>query len=67
MADDLDNVKTVWTTMEFNGELHIVPKHDARKHRLFDCWCNPRLDKNGRALSPVWIHKAEDGRENEVW
>jgi hypothetical protein len=67
MATDFFEHNQTWAAQEFKGELHIIPKGDPRPHRLFDCWCSPKLDKNKRALAPVWIHKAEDGRENEVW
>lgn len=61
--DDPDEY--AWNAVEFKGELHVVPIEDRRKHRLFDCWCKPKYEREGLALSPVWIHNSADRREAE--
>jgi hypothetical protein len=47
-----------WTVMRYKDELHIMPKHGPRRHRLFGCWCHPIFDRDQRALSPVWVHSS---------
>jgi hypothetical protein len=56
-----------WTVWEHGTELHIVPESERGQHRLFGCWCKPKLEHN-LALSPVWVHhsKSKKTRKSQV-
>lgn len=38
----------MWSVIEINEEIHVVPDNDKRPHKLgIDCECNPVFDKCG--------------------
>jgi hypothetical protein len=51
----------MWTSVEKDNGIHIIPINDSYKHGVLDCWCCPDVECG--EIKDIITHKSFDKRE----